>query len=1356
MKKFLMKTGCDKCYSVIIVNDNDRKQDCTQCKRDKLVAKQIVNEESKWEIVRCTVDFDYVIEQCTFSKSSCQGENCKNAHNRVEFQIWLEAREHLLSTLSDFFLDFIESHMYAEILLQYFIATEGYSVQLLCKQCLQEGNFESASKKRHKPLCKNEHNWDNVCLSFISEDNHGQKRHWFGNADLAPVGSKHYMESITVCINEMEKNMPSDKIFTLAKKVSHNSERYKTREKSSANNEALVEITTMTDEERDINDALFDNINDFNECSDDDDSDADFNSDCDEMKNLNNENYGDIYYKTIPANEAFEKKEENPENFKLCRVKLDGIYDTIATPIDENFPSILIRGRMNCGPCFEGDEVIVELLQVKKLDSDRHISEFEITANQLNSTEVLAKKNSETTTIQRGKVISVVKKARKRQGSKFICTVDDYVSNLVKPLCGTVPKVHLVNGALRKTFNEDDINNYVGLYTMEKNNLKLKKIVKLNDKNRQDKLFVVCYIKWSKIHMYPLGYATSCLSQGTDLASNQRIIDYACHVPKRYPQDTLLKMEINFSDVISNISCSREDLREEYVVTIDPPDCRDIDDALSIQQKDDHYIIGVHIADVSFFVPKGSKLDREAFERCRTFYPKVKEGPIHMLPAELSQNYCSLLPNRDRPCISVILSIDFNGNLLDSKITRTLIHSKKKLSYSDVQKIIFSPNSVATESDELRIMLMQLNTVAQLLRKKRLGKSLHFFQFENSISSNDGHNFAAHFLVEEFMILANTCVAEHLCKIFPYCTPLRMQGRPDDEEFDEWIKSYPYSSNIASFIQRYLPSESTFFGDSNSCDQSHSHVPLLKEMGQMLIEALQQKNAQRIREILGAEAFHPLHAIALNDWFEIQRHAEFICTGTSKLSNHGHFSLGKQCYTQFTSPIRRYMDIVVHRLVVASLLDPASLVYSKDEILKICQRVNLCASSAKKYEKFSNSLAAAAFLLSDPTFFAGILVDIDKNNLCFSFPELPELKQGQKKITFSNLDVCERPFHPEKRGVDDNTIIKDETQIIFKWNRRIYDVDYLAKVGRLKSDAKDPVCLSRNYHVRKVPLKTWLQVVAALDSQSNERLIEEVKQVIPFLKQYPDCPEVTSEMKESKIVHHHVPFKLQLEKAATLHVQFGAESFRGILQPAITMLNLTPEYSICIQHMNDAIKCFSDIAVKAVKDQYDSVEEYQNIWQPIIDMEAAYAAVKDADPVTIRNVSVYLQESDNLPNQYCGQLSLNIMFCKERCINLLRNSKDAEEDMHDYLCLKFPLNPRHYDRSMVKENTWVCHALAQHGAVSDDNSESSNIDSDQICVDFFVHHFNTEPPKELLGNSQLKCTVELLSKPLPHRLVTIC
>ena len=883
------------------------------------------------------------------------------------------------------------------------------------------------------------------------------------------------------------------------------------------------------------------------------------------------------------------------------------------------------------------------------------------------------------------------------------------------------------------------------------NQLKFKKLVELNAKNRQDKLFVVHITKWSLAHMYPTGYAEKYLPEGTDLKSSQLIINYTCHVPQRYEVGDLVTLGSNFgtAQFISNynIHAEREDLRNEFILTVDPPDCKDIDDALSITVELDYYKVGVHVADVSFLVKKDSFLDKEAFKRCVSFYPKSKEGPIHMLPSELSEYCCSLLPDRDRPCISVIFNVDFLGNIISHKIFRSLICSKKKLTYSEAQELMYPRTSLQAHSgDILRNTLLSLDAVAKLLRYKRLGKSRHFVQFEKSIDSTIGHDFAAHFLVEELMIVANTLVASHLAKRYPHCTPLRKQGVPDKEEFEAWLKNHDKFINFASFIQRFLPAMNV----ENSCQEKIEDVPILKEVAELLRQATGQKDAQRIREILCAEEFHPLHVVALNDWYDIQKTAEYVCIDSAHLNNSKHFCLGSKFYTHFTSPIRRYIDIVVHRQLISSLLKQKKPVYSKEEVTIICDQVNKKSSKAKKYNKLCSTLVIASLLKSRALFLPGILHQINDSSLSFALPGVPKLPISQRSIKFGLLDVCEKPVRAP-----------DNKQVELNWKCRIYDTKHQETDGRLEKNTK-PFSLPNDINIHHVPSELWHSLLATLEEGSDERLLLDTHKLLSVINcMNSNILELTSEMQETKIVQHHVPFALTLERGTAMHVQFGAESVRGYIQPVITQLNLTPQFGLCIQHMNDPVKCFADIATEPLANQYSSLEEYQSIWRPLINMEAAYSAMRETDPIIIKNVSVELKKDvSNKSGKYYGKLYLEKLFCRERSINLVKSLKSGDEELHDYLCLKFKLKSQKYEHSVVKSNVWICHALALYtsncDAIERNSNKNTSLAASKFYVEFLVKHFIFKPPQELFDEADLRCTVELHAKPLPHRYISTC
>jgi exoribonuclease R len=886
-------------------------------------------------------------------------------------------------------------------------------------------------------------------------------------------------------------------------------------------------------------------------------------------------------------------------------------------------------------------------------------------------------------------------------------------------------------------------------------------VVALNEKKRQDKLFVVCIEKWNHYFMYPLGFAMCYIPEGTDEASSQRIINLICHVPAQYQPGDLAHFQPDLFSWAALLHHNREDLRGDFIISIDPPECTDVDDALSVKVDKDNqkYTVSVHIADVSFFVAKNSKLDNEACRRGLTYYPVGKQKPIHMLPGEFVEHYCSLLPQRDRPCITVTFVVDQKGNVKEHRVSRTLIRNKYKLTYSEAQELITSRaekktsrNCVDGESKGvLKATLMHLNLAAQLLRRKRLGDSRHHLLVDKLLTVATYQDTAAHTLVEELMITANGIVAETIIRKFPHCTPLRRQSSPEKGELEEWFERYSHYSTLASSTEQHAPYQL-------ASAVSDKQIALLAEVVEMLREATQSKDITKIREILKAEQYHPLQALALEAWLSIQRSAEYV--NSDCCEDFFHFALNKQRYAHFTSPIRRYIDIVTHRLLVSSLKKSKQLSpYSNDNMREICTRANKTTSRGKKFENLSTILATAASLSSTPVFLPALLVEIDESGLCFQFPGLSHIKRGQRSVTFSNLDVSEKPCHPVIREDRTKGFIYDLEQIELKWNRRIYNVNSLSKMEssklRLDTNILRLVEISNNHHIRNVSLQHYQSVRNALNNNSSSQLLKAVRLMLLAVERNPSCPEISSETRTGKIVKHHTEGRLQLHAGVVMHVQLGAECQQGFLQPRIMQVSLTPEYCLCIQHMEDAVNCFSNFATKKIEDRYDSLSQYQDIWRPIISMEAAYSAIQETDPVVIKNVPVRLRQvSDTDRPKYCGQLELDIQFCKERCINLLHHSKDGDEDMLDYLCLKFALAPRNYNHTIVQANTWTCHALGDHsytGDLDDSSCTSSSTAGQHFSVKFVVHHSSTPPPSELLDNPGVTCTVELLAKPLPHR-----
>jgi len=321
---------------------------------------------------------------------------------------------------------------------------------------------------------------------------------------------------------------------------------------------------------------------------------------------------------------------------------------------------------------------------------------------------------------------------------------------------------------------------------------------------------------------------------------------------------------------------TRTDFRDVTTFTIDPEDAKDFDDALSFKKLENgNYQVGVHIADVSHYLMAGSDLDREAYDRATSVY--LVDRVVPMLPERLSNYLCSLRPNEEKLCFSVIFEMTIKAEVVSFEIEKTIIKSDRRFAYEEAQKII------ETEEGELKDEILTLNSMAKALRDKRFSKGA--FNFEhNEVKFILGDNAVptgvyfkvskeANNLIEEFMLLANRTVAEYIGrelkkKDFVY----RVHAEPNMDKLE----------NFSSFISRF----------GYSIDTSNN-IALSKSMNE-IVNTINGKPEQNIIENLAVRA---------------------MSRAVYTTKNIGHYGLAFDYYTHFTSPIRRYPDVMVHRLL---------------------------------------------------------------------------------------------------------------------------------------------------------------------------------------------------------------------------------------------------------------------------------------------------------------------------------------------------------------------------------------------------------------------------------------------------------
>ncbi len=445
---------------------------------------------------------------------------------------------------------------------------------------------------------------------------------------------------------------------------------------------------------------------------------------------------------------------------------------------------------------------------------------------------------------------------------------------------------------------------------------------KLN--NAKDKDRVLARVtKWDSTNKKPEGEVVQVLlaEHESDIAMKQLLVENG--FPLVF-EDDVMEEAMRLPDIISHADIvKRKDMRDVLTFTIDPVDARDFDDAISVKKiKADLYEIGVHIADVSHYVLPGSVLDDDAYHRATSVYLPDRVNP--MLPERISNELCSLRPKEDKLTFSAVFQINLKGHVKDFWLGKTVIHSDHRYTYEDVQEIIEKKEGINQEE------ILLLNDLAQGFRAERFKKgAINFSSTEVRFKLDEKgkpigiivkESKEAHQLIEEFMLLANKTVAEYVSKVkvnkkevpFAY----RIHDVPDEQ------KLTPFMAFAAKYGHKF---------DTSTPEK------IASSFNTMLDDA-RGKPEQHVLEQLGIRT---------------------MAKAVYSPDNIGHYGLSFEYYCHFTSPIRRYPDVLVHR-VLESCLEGAPFFDKKME--EKCKHCSDMERSAMDCERAGNKYKQVEFL----------------------------------------------------------------------------------------------------------------------------------------------------------------------------------------------------------------------------------------------------------------------------------------------------------------------------------------------------------------------------------------------------------
>lgn len=521
---------------------------------------------------------------------------------------------------------------------------------------------------------------------------------------------------------------------------------------------------------------------------------------------------------------------------------------------------------------------------------------------------------------------------------------------------------------------------------------------------------VVRIVEWPEKAKNPIGKVIDILGKTGENTAEMHAILAEYGLPYTYPAQVEKAAEKLTPGITEEEIARRLDMRDVLTFTIDPYDAKDYDDALSIREiKKGLWEVGVHIADVSHYVTEGSIIDKEAYKRATSVY--LVDRTVPMLPERLCNFICSLRPDEDKLTYSVIFHMNEKAEVKHWKLAHTVTRSDRRFTYEEVQKVLEDHHEASEEdykapgdsapmpapdskeakpAEDFAEPLIILNKMAKILRAKRFAAgAVDFDRCEVRFNiDKDGHPTGVYFkvakdankLIEEFMLLANRTVAESIGKVpknqKPKVLPYRIHENPDPQKL----------LNLADFVKKFGHKLKTT-GNRTEISRNLNH----------LLEDVRGKREQNVIEMITLRAMMKA------------KYSTYNC---------GHYGLAFDYYTHFTSPIRRYPDLMVHRLLTR--YDQGGRSVSQLKYEEFCEHCSDMEQTAAQAERASIKYKQVEFMsdhlgetfqgtISGVTEF-GLYVEIDENK-CEGMIPLRDLEGDYYEFDEKNFCLKGRRYH---------------------------------------------------------------------------------------------------------------------------------------------------------------------------------------------------------------------------------------------------------------------------------------------------------------------------------------------------------
>ena len=922
-------------------------------------------------------------------------------------------------------------------------------------------------------------------------------------------------------------------------------------------------------------------------------------------------------------------------------------------------------------------------------------------------------------------------------------------------------------------------------------------------------LFVVKFLGWQKKYPYPLGIIIAALPPGHSCYTGELALRISNNIPLG-PCSMKSVAELQMAEE-SHIISGHARYPFSGAFTIDPKGSADHDDALTCRlmrttEKGNEYEIGVHIIDVQSCIPKDSELDEKARKRGCSSYRSSDHCISSMLPEEMVQSKLSIAEGESRNVLSVIgrYLISKQGNVEEvansMMFKESNVHCALGLTYEEAQQILFKEPSYSVQSkiasynedhENIENQLGWLWKIVLFIRQNRLGKDAAYsFTLDEPEKQKCPE---AHYLVEELMIWANSHVALKLLKTFPEQTILRVQTKPPDSELMNLRKNHGQAMATSLGLRGYVLSGQV------PVDQ----IQILRSICAQIRDYLSKKMCRNALHYVQFEHLHPQIAVATVGL----RQSRKVCgtdyvVSSSDTKEYWHDTLQCAQYTHSTSPIRRYIDIVVQRLLHAAICR-RECPYSKKELAEVCEQVKKAVKNSNNYDRDVKRLDLASSLDSVSREYISFVQRITEDaevELTFADPHLKVLYARERLIALKHLNALAIPSAQGREVSPEPTLdssklfseisitesvtwqvkiayFKSTAQKFFSNHqfatdvsghsqKRYGDISLFIPEGNILSEHSNldehKIVLSIVPYTHSMPQAIWteLQNICKLDlstDQDKKRLAEILLKLFTFSQsETSNPPSVTGCY--SPLLIYKLSRPIQISEV--FQVQMATSTRNSVLSPSLQLVEVGPELRVCIQHNNNPAECFADTLVEdASKRQYTSIGDYFRCWEQVLLSEAASESLSESELLIVKDVTLNWPKLDCECDSF-GQVlfKLNVPPGKKDGGVVMKLPSDFLKmsfeffkfDIGDLLCIRYDVEQEE------RKFGFVFHMVIHHAEIKKQEC-TSNIESATFYLKFVGPSSNSISPEiaKLLTlptvGVTLKCEIQLLPLTLPFR-----